>query len=165
MSRWISTRSSSHRYFPAANNTATTASQSTRTITSSITSGKIIYKINLNNEEDKTVFRCGQDGLGDQPISTIREDKKGNIWFGTHGAGLYLYDRQKNKFKGYTTENSLILSNYCYEIQDSQQGYLIISGDKGLSFFDPEQELFKVVELGTALPLSGINKGCGLPGM
>lgn len=57
---------------------------------------------------------------------------------------------QKNKFKGYTTENSLILSNYCYEIQDSQQGYLIISGDKGLSFFDPEQELFKVVELGTA---------------
>ncbi len=37
----------------------------------------------------------------------------------------------------------MILSNYCYDIKESIQGYLIISGDKGLSFLDPEQQLFK----------------------
>lgn len=127
-----------------------------------ITSGRVIYKINMENEEDKTIFRCGENGLGDQTVTTIYEDKKGRLFFGTSGAGLYLYDKKNNSFKGYTTENSMILSNYCYEIEESQQGYLIISGDKGLSFFDPEQSMFKVVELGTALPVSGINKGCGL---
>lgn len=127
-----------------------------------ITSGRVIYKINMEDEEDKTIFRCGENGLGDQTVTTIYEDKKGRLFFGTSGAGLYLYDKENNSFKGYTTENSMILSNYCYEIEESQQGYLIISGDKGLSFFDPEQSMFKVVELGTALPVSGINKGCGL---
>ena len=127
-----------------------------------ITSGRVIYKINMEDEEDKTIFRCGENGLGDQTVTTIYEDKKGRLFFGTSGAGLYLYDKKNNSFKGYTTENSMILSNYCYEIEESQQGYLIISGDKGLSFFDPEQSMFKVVELGTALPVSGINKGCGL---
>lgn len=127
-----------------------------------ITSGRVIYKINMEDEEDKTIFRCGENGLGDQTVTAIYEDKKGRLFFGTSGAGLYLYDKKNNSFKGYTTENSMILSNYCYEIEESQQGYLIISGDKGLSFFDPEQSMFKVVELGTALPVSGINKGCGL---
>ena len=127
-----------------------------------ITSGRVIYKINLNNQEDRTVFRCGSDGLGNQPVSVIHEDKDGDIYLGTLGAGLFRYDENSQSFKGYTTYNSLILSNYCYEIEESAQGYLIISGDKGLSFFDPKQELFKVVELGTALPVSGINKGCGM---
>lgn len=127
-----------------------------------ITTGRVINKINLNNQEDRTVFRCGENGLGNQPVSAIYEDKKGRIFFGTLGAGLYLYDEKNHTFSGYTTENSMILSNYCYDIKESIQGYLIISGDKGLSFLDPEQQLFKVVELGTALPVSGINKGCGL---
>ena len=39
---------------------------------------------------------------------------------------------------------------------------LVITGDKGITFFDPDQNLFKVVELGTALPLPGINIGCGI---
>lgn len=127
-----------------------------------ITSGKEVNKVNLNDQEDRTVFRSGEKGLGNQPVSAIYEDSRGRIYFGTLGAGLYRYDAESDSFEGYTTENSLILSNYCYEIGESTQGYLIVSGDKGLSFFDPELQLFKGVELGTALPVSGINKGCGL---
>lgn len=127
-----------------------------------ITTGYTLYRIKMNDEQDLRMFRCGENGLGKQLISTIYEDKKGRIFFGTLGAGLYEFDEKNNSFKGYTTNNSLILSDYCYNIKESTQGYLIISGDKGLSFFDPGQEQFKVVEQGTALPVSGINKGCGL---
>lgn len=127
-----------------------------------ITTDRTLYRVNLNNEQDLTTFPCGEKGLGNQPVSAIYEDKEGRIFFGTQGAGLYLYDEKSGTFKGYTTSNSLILSDYCYEIRESAQGYLIISSDKGLSFFDPKQELFKVVEQGTALPVAGINKGCGL---
>lgn len=127
-----------------------------------ITTGPIVNRVNLNDEEDRTVFHCGENGLGNQPVSCFYEDKKGRIFLGTQGAGLYLYNEKEQSFTGYTTENSMILSNYCYDIKESTQGYLVVSGDKGLSFFDPDLQLFKVVELGTALPIGGINKGCGL---
>lgn len=127
-----------------------------------IASGKSVRKINLNDEQDQTVFHCGENGLGNYAVSKIFEDRKGRIFFGTLGAGLYQYDDRTHSFTAYTTENSLILSNYCYEIKESIQGYLIVTGNKGLSFFDPDQQLFKVIELGTALPLGGINDGCGL---
>ena len=52
--------------------------------------------------------------------------------------------------------------DYCYELTLSTLDQLVITGDKGITFFDPDQNLFKVVELGTALPLTGINIGCGI---
>ena len=124
--------------------------------------GKGVWKINLENEEDQVQFRSGENGLGTFPISQIIEDKEGRIFLGTRGSGLFRYDEKNRQFIGYTTENSFIASNYCYELTLSTLDQLVITGDKGITFFDPDQNLFKVVELGTALPLSGINIGCGI---
>ena len=124
--------------------------------------GKGVWKINLENEEDQVQFRSGENGLGTFPISQIIEDKEGRIFLGTRGSGLFRYDEKNRRFIGYTTENSFIASNYCYELTLSTLDQLVITGDKGITFFDPDQNLFKVVELGTALPLSGINIGCGI---
>ena len=123
--------------------------------------GKGVWKINLENEEDQVQFRSGENGLGTFPISQIIEDKEGRIFLGTRGSGLFRYDEKNRRFIGYTTENSFIASNYCYELTLSTLDQLVITGDKGI-IFDPDQNLFKVVELGTALPLSGINIGCGI---
>ena len=124
--------------------------------------GKGVWKINLENEEDQVQFRSGENGLGTFPISQIIEDKEGRIFLGTRGSGLFYYDEKNKRFIGYTTENSFIASNYCYELTLSTLNQLVITGDKGITFFDPDQNLFKVVELGTALPLPGINIGCGI---
>lgn len=124
--------------------------------------GKGVWKINLENEEDQVQFRSGENGLGTFPISQIIEDKEGRIFLGPRGSGLFRYDEKNRRFIGYTTENSFIASNYCYELTLSTLDQLVITGDKGITFFDPDQNLFKVVELGTALPLSGINIGCGI---
>lgn len=124
--------------------------------------GKGVWKINLKNEEDKVQYRSGENGLGTFPISQIIEDKEGRIFLGTRGSGLFHYDEKNKRFIGYTTENSFIASDYCYELTLSTLDQLVITGDKGITFFDPDQNLFKVVELGTALPLTGINIGCGI---
>ena len=100
--------------------------------------------------------------MGTFPISQIIEDKEGRIFLGTRGSGLFHYDEKNKRFIGYTTENSFIASDYCYELTLSPLDQLVITGDKGITFFDPDQNLFKVVELGTALPLTGINIGCGI---
>ena len=114
---------------------------------------KGIWKINLNDETDQTQFRSGENGLGAFPISQIIEDKEGRIFLGTRGSGLFRYDAQNKRFTGYTTNNSFIASDYCYELALSNLNQLIITGDKGITYFDPDKNLFKVVELGTALPL------------
>lgn len=124
--------------------------------------GKDIFKINLENEEEQTLFRSGENGLGTIPISQIIEDKKGRIFLGTRGSGLFHYDEKNGRFIGYTTENSFIASNYCYDLALSILDQLVITSDKGITFFDPDQNLFKVVELGKALPLTDINIGCGI---
>ncbi len=59
------------------------------------------------------------------------------------------------------SHNSGIASNYCYEIAISTLGDLIISGNKGISFFSPEHEDFRVIDL-KSIPLTAINIGCGL---
>ena len=121
-----------------------------------------LTKINLQNEADEKIFLCNENGLGTFNISCIFEDQKGHVFLGTNGSGLYYYDETYDTFTGFTSVNSELLSDYCYDIVQSKQGYLVISGDKGLSFFNPDQSIFKTVYLKTALPISGINTGCGM---
>lgn len=121
-----------------------------------------LTKINLHNESDETIFPNNQKRLGSLNVSCIYEDTKGRMFFGTNGSGLYYYDETYDAFIGYTSANSGLPSDYCYYIVQSKQGYLVISGDKGLTFFDPDQHAVKTVNLKTALPISGINTGCGM---
>lgn len=121
-----------------------------------------VYRINLKNEQDQYYYAYNKQGLGNFNVTQMIEDPKGRIFLGTNGSGLYYFDEKNNQFIGYTTDNSGIAGNYCYELALFTQGELIISGDKGLSFFDPDLKSFKIVELGAALPLTGINAGCGI---
>lgn len=121
-----------------------------------------LVKVNLQDETDEKVFLCNEKGLGTFNVSHIFEDREGRLFLGTNGSGLYYYNEVDDTFTGFTSANSELLSDYCYGIVQSRQGYLVISGDKGLSFFDPEQFTFKTVNLKTALPISGINTGCGM---
>lgn len=125
-------------------------------------SGKRLNRINLKDETETYSYVSGQKGLGMMPISSITEDHRGQIFLGTTGSGLYCFNEEDESFTGYNTGNSLISSDYCYELKLSGMNKLMITGDKGLCVFDTESEQFQLIELGDILPLAGINKGCGL---
>lgn len=127
-----------------------------------ISAGRYVLKINMKDETDQKKFYYGKDGLGHFSVTKIIEDRKGRIFLGTQGSGLFYYNERLDNFTGYTAENDLLQSNYCYNIAESVQGYLIISGDKGLTFLNPDRKIVRAVDLETALPISGINNGCGL---
>ncbi|MCC8153268.1 MAG: hypothetical protein LIP01_03055 [Tannerellaceae bacterium] len=124
--------------------------------------GQTVNKIRLHEPEKNTQFYCNQKGLGNFPITTIFEDRKGQIFFGTLGSGLFRYQPETDNFIAYQEEEGTLQSNYCYSIQQPIQGYILISGNKGLTFLDPESSGIKTVDLSTALPIEGINSGCGL---
>lgn len=124
--------------------------------------GNGIRRIKLDDEKQITEYQSGQNGLGTLPISCVIEDKKGRIFLGTFGSGLFRFNENDGSFTGYNTGNSFIASDYCYEMELSTMDQVIITSNKGLTFFDPDRELFRIVELGNALPLAGINSGCGI---
>jgi signal transduction histidine kinase/ligand-binding sensor domain-containing protein/DNA-binding response OmpR family regulator len=120
-----------------------------------------LIKMNLHNLREATRYDRTKTGFGSFSISCIFEDFKGRLFFGTAGSGLYRYLPETESFTAYTAENNMLQSNYCYDIAQSEQNELIVSGDRGLSFLDVDNRRLRVIHL-NALTLSGINSGCGL---
>jgi signal transduction histidine kinase len=67
-------------------------------------------------------------------IRSIAEDKFGNIWFGTAGKGLSLFNpSNEGIFKTFNVEQGLA-NNYIHRIITDSQGNLWIATDKGINF-------------------------------
>ena len=120
-----------------------------------------IIRFNIKDQDDIHILNKKEKGFGSFRTSCIFEDNKRRLFFGTLGSGLYQYDKENDRFIGYTAEQGMLQSNYCYDIARTEQNELIISGDKGLSVLNIEQKRLRVIDL-NALLFAGINKGCGL---
>jgi ligand-binding sensor domain-containing protein/C4-dicarboxylate-specific signal transduction histidine kinase len=76
-------------------------------------------------------------------VRCIYEDKQGALWLGTDGGGLdKLLDWKTGRFKHYTKYNGLP-NNVVFGILEDKQGNLWLSTIKGLSKFDPQEEIFR----------------------
>ena len=126
-----------------------------------LASATAIIRINMNNHSERYTYNKSEQGFGAFPVSCIFEDRKGRLFFGTYGSGLYQYDPGSERFIRYTVEQKMLQSNYCYDMAQSELNELIISGDKGLSFLNVDSKQLRTVDL-NALLFSGINAGCGL---
>lgn len=84
-------------------------------------------------------------GLGSNKVTALLEDRKGRLWVGTSNAGLYLFDREKERFISYQREpdnaNSLS-NNNVWALCEDDEGFIWIGTDKGLNRLDPEQRRF-----------------------
>jgi signal transduction histidine kinase/ligand-binding sensor domain-containing protein/DNA-binding response OmpR family regulator len=122
-----------------------------------------IVRIHLTDgQPEEEIYMSGSKGFWKRETLKIFETKDGKIYFGTRGSGLFLFNETERTFVRYSAEQNQLLSDYCYNIAESGMEYLIITGDKGISFFDPKKSLVKQVALGSGLPIRSINKDCGL---
>lgn len=74
-------------------------------------------------------------------VSHIFEDRYGEIYVGTTGAGMFHYQRKEDTFKQYNIQNQSLLSNFCYYIGESKAKnclYLIHGND--ISLFNTQTE-------------------------
>lgn len=100
--------------------------------------GLYALKMGRDNSYDFTsYYKSNQPGsLGSNEIQTIHEDKKGNLWFGTSDNGVALLSRGAAMFKRIQKKDGL-LSNTIRGILTDVKGNMWMSGDKGLSTFNP----------------------------
>ncbi|MFI5131239.1 MAG: two-component regulator propeller domain-containing protein, partial [Chitinophagales bacterium] len=76
-----------------------------------------------------------KNSLASDRVNSIFEDSNKNLWFATEG-GLCKFERQKNGFTRYTTENGLP-TNFILSLLEDPRKNLWISTSRGLVCFDP----------------------------
>lgn len=75
-------------------------------------------------------------------ISKIYEDNKQNLWIGTAGTGINLFDYKSKTFKSFTESDGLP-NGVINSILEDERGYLWLSTNKGISKFDTKKEIFE----------------------
>ena len=84
-----------------------------------------------------------QDGLSQNTVSAILQDKKGFIWFGTKD-GLNRYDgRSFRQFKQIATNPRSIGNNFITALYEDTEGNIWVGTDVGLYIYYPEEDTFR----------------------
>jgi len=95
------------------------------------------------------------NSLSHNSINAVIEDEKGILWLSTSG-GLNKFNPKTNSFKHYRVKEGM-LSDRVFAVLIDDNGKLWI-GENGISFFDPETEVFKN-HIGEEAGCVGVNQG------
>ncbi len=92
------------------------------------------------NAEDNSFERYSPEGLSTYfAITSMLEDKKGDIWIGSYHGGLYRYIKETNEFKIYDIRDGLASNWVSTIIEDSQGNIWLGTWGGGVSKFDGER--------------------------
>ncbi len=76
------------------------------------------------------------EGLGNNNVRSICQDRDGFLWFGTRGGGVSRYDGEE--FVNFTTDEGLA-HNTVLSIYQDREGFLWFGTDNGISRYDGEK--------------------------
>lgn len=104
------------------------------------TRGESIFKVDLNNESFEE-YIPNKYGLTSKAILSIYEDHKNNIWVGTRGGGLNMYNKKINAFTNFNTIKGLAPKTIA-SIKEDQNGNIWMCTQEGLTRFDVLKKKF-----------------------
>ncbi|NDV83625.1 two-component regulator propeller domain-containing protein [Bacteroides sp. 51] len=118
-----------------------------------------LVKYNLETQEQNEYFvpNTSKQVTGSNLINVLFEDKKGNIWAGSSGDGIFLYEPDTNTFKAFNQRNSDLINDYILDINESLSGYLLIASNQGFSRFDMENQRFYNYNKQNGFPMTALN--------
>lgn len=97
-----------------------------------------------------TVFMhdpADSSSISSSSISVLHEDSNGNLWIGTTGSGLNLYNRDDQTFTHVRTDyvfpDNGLTSDNITAIREDQNGALWIGTSSGLNMYDRERGAFR----------------------
>jgi len=101
-----------------------------------------LYRYNYQTKELRHYFSTLNDNtLSNNNVSVIFRDSKKNLWIGTFGGGICLFDPKTNTFKTYDHRNGLQNDAVC-GILEAKDGILWISTLEGISRFNQKKQSF-----------------------
>lgn len=95
------------------------------------TSGKMVHFTNYTTAE----------GLADNSVNSIEEDRNGNLWIGTTGGGVSVLMQAGNCIRTYTTGQGLV-DNHVISVAEDSKNNTWFGTAGGLSMLDKEEKYF-----------------------
>ena len=123
--------------------------------------GTSLYKMELAHPDNQKHYALPRYGIQFEP-KRIMTTRAGDIYFVVLGGGLYRYDKQTDSFIHYSQESGHLLSNYCYNVAETNSEELLVTSDKGVTFLNPFSGNTRFATLGANLPITSIADGCGI---
>lgn len=113
-----------------------------------------LYRYNRNNNTAVrfNTIQNDKNSLSANHISIIYADSRNNLWIGTGGRGLCVYNKESEQFKTYGEKEGLSNGNVLGILPDNA-GFIWISTHTGISRFDPVNKSFKNYTYGNGLPI------------
>ena len=119
--------------------------------------GLVKYNLETQKRDEYFVPNASKQTVGPNLINVLFEDKKGNIWAGSSGDGIFLYEQDSNTFKSFNSHNSDLINDYILDIKESLSGYLLIASNQGFSRFDMENQRFYNYNKQNGFPMTALN--------
>ncbi|MBU8891837.1 MAG: SpoIIE family protein phosphatase [Bacteroidales bacterium] len=102
--------------------------------------------LKINNEQKK--FKLFDKSENNEPyfsnnFVTSMYKKNNEVWVGTWGTGLHLFDPLKKSVIRYNTGNSSIINDYIHKIFEDSNGDIWVGTQDGLSYFNSRTKRFE----------------------
>lgn len=125
----------------------------------SINGGLFLYDSTYTFKKNVIPDVSNPTGISSLSISSIIEDKHGNLWFGTHGGGVDILNKRKNIFKHYkkTSNQQSISHNFVSSFYETDSGKIWIGTDGGgLNYLNRNTNDYKHFSVKNALSSNAV---------
>lgn len=119
--------------------------------------GLVKYNLETHRKDEYFVPNTSDRIIGNNLINVLFEDRKGDIWAGSSGDGIFLYHPDTNSFTSYNSRNSDLINDYILDIHESLSGYLLIASNQGFSRFDRDSQRFYNYNKQNGFPMTALN--------
>lgn len=122
-----------------------------------------IYLYNIHTSEFIRLYGLEKKLPQNIRITKVLPVSSGDIYISTLGAGIFSYDLESKELKQYLHEEYGLLSNFCYNMAETESGDVLITNDKGISVFSSRDNSLKTVEFQPEKGMiSAVTDVCGI---
>lgn len=126
-----------------------------------IVEGKQVHKFDTHTLKELHTYDLEKQGIYGSVVRSFHSSEK-DIYITTLGNGVLKLNQQNNQFEPFPVTSSPLLSQYCYQIKETNAHNLVITGDKGIIFLNKKGDILQSFSVGRYLPLDAFAKDCGL---
>ena len=122
--------------------------------------GNSFAYLNLNSPHDITTVSLETEGCKSMLTNLVVRDD--GVVVSSLGSGIFHYNLKSKQIHHYSTENNFLPSDYCYNLCLTSEDNVLISTDKGVTYYNPKTDKISTVDFKYYFPNIHIIKDCGL---
>lgn len=126
-----------------------------------ITQGRLIHQFDTHSLKELHTYDLEEQGIHGWAVRSFHSSEN-DMYITTLGHGVLKLNRQNNRFEPFPATESPLLSQYCFQIKETNAHNFVVTGNKGITFLNKQGDILQSFSLEKGLPLDALVKDCGL---